>query len=243
MKVKSTVVKLGIVLGLVGAALVLHHYHIRDYLSFASLEEHIATLRHYVQIHYASTVFIYIATFMAATALSVPGATIVFITAAGLMFGVVPGILYANIGVTLGSVILLLLSRYLFGSWLQQRYAARLHTFNREIATHGYFYLLMVRCAALLPTCLITILSGLTLVPISTFIWTTAVGLIPISLFYTLAGDSLRHMTSYADLWSVHGIFCVGLFAVPRLLIIPVVVGFVRKRRGKKIIPAEDSGD
>ncbi len=233
-KLKTALPKLIVIAVLVCAALILHHYHVGDYLSFSSLEKHIATLRYFVNIHYFSTVLFYITAFTFATALSVPGGTILFITAGGLMFGVVPGILYANIGVTVGSILLLLLSRYLLGSWLQQRFAARLQTFNNEIAIHGYYYLLLVRFASLLPTCLVTILSGMTLVPLSTFMWTTSLGVIPISLFYTLAGDTLGQFRSYGDLCSLNGVLCIGLFVLPRVLVIPLVIRFVRQRRDKK---------
>ena len=215
-------------------ALALRHYHLGDYLTFSSLDTHIVTLHHFVQTHYAVTVLSYVFVFMLATALSVPGGTFVFITAGGLMFGVIPGIVYANIGVTIGSVLLLCISRYLLGGWLQKRYATRLHIFNNEIERHGYYYLLMVRLAALLPTCLITILSGMTLVPFSTFMWTTSLGVLPLSLFYTLAGDNLGQFKSLHDVCSFNGLICLGFFLLPRILVIPLVIRFVRQRREAK---------
>lgn len=233
-KFNNIVPKILVVILLLTLAFVLRYFHVGHYLSFSSLEKHLATLRQFVALHYMSTVLGYIVTFTIATALAIPGATILFITAAGLMFGMIPGIIYANIGGTIGSVILFLLSRYLFGSWLQQRYAVRLQKFNNEIQQHGYFYLLLVRFAALLPTGLITILSGITLAPVSTFMWTTAVGILPISIFYTLAGNTLGQFTSYSDFCSLHGLICASLFVVPRLLVIPIIIKFVRKRKKEK---------
>ena len=60
--------------------------------------------------------------------------------------------------------------------------------FNKEIADYGGFYLLILQFLPFTPTFIINIVAGLSSISAWTFVWTTAVGMAPGTVIYSLAG-------------------------------------------------------
>lgn len=150
--------------------------------------------------HYASAVAIFIAVYIVVVALSIPGATILTL-AAGFLFGFV-GVIYVNIGATIGAILAFLVARYLIGDWIQKRYGERFSSFNKEIAENGYNYLLTLRFIPLFPFFLVNIFAGITRVPLITYAWTTMVGIAPASFVYIYAGRQLENIDKPGDIIS-----------------------------------------
>jgi uncharacterized membrane protein YdjX (TVP38/TMEM64 family) len=148
-------------------------------------------------------------------ALSIPGA-VIFSLAAGFLFGFW-GVLYVNIGATIGAIIAFLVARYLIGDWLQKRYANRLASFNREIEENGYNYLLMLRLIPVFPFFLVNIFAGITRIPLLTYAWTTIVGIAPASFVFIYAGCQLGNIDKPGDIltWQILLVFVLfGLLAL-----------------------------
>ncbi len=85
-----------------------------------------------------------------------------------------------------------LFARYLLGQLLQDKYQLQLDRFNREMEASGSRYLLTLRLIPIFPFFLINFLSGLTRVPLKTFAWTTALGIIPGTIIFAYAGQPDR---------------------------------------------------
>lgn len=197
-------------------------FQLSQYLTLNYLHENLSSFRMMVQQHYGYAVFCYLLTYMVATACSIPGSSL-FTTAGGMLFGLYAGVMYALIGATVGAVLLFLASRYFIGSWVQKRYTEQLASFNQEIAVHGHHYLLVMRLIALFPFCVINMLSGLTLLPLSTFIWVTIVGLIPVSIVYAYAGTQLATLQSVDDFYSPSVMLAFGFFVLFKVALVPAV--------------------
>ena len=121
----------------------------------------------------------------------------------GLFFGVVPGLIFAVTGLTLGAVIAFLVSRFVLGSWVQERYRTLLASFNEEIQRHGHFYLITLRVVPVLPFFLVNILAGLTEeFSLKRFAASTSIGLMPASFVYSFAGRRLAEINSPRDILS-----------------------------------------
>ena len=166
-----------------------------NYCSLSYVHAHIDLLHTYINNQYCYSVLIFIASYAFACALAMPGSTF-WLIASGLLFGVVPGIIFANIGATIGATLLFLTSRYIIGDWVQRTYSQQLERYNNEIERYGTRYLLVVRCIAVLPFFIVNVLSGLTLLPARSFIWATIVGMIPVSLVFAYAGTQLALVDS-----------------------------------------------
>lgn len=191
------------------------------YLTLENLQTHKNNLQDFVENNYWFSVFSFIAFYIVVAGLSLPGATIMTL-GGGFFFGALLAALYVNVGATTGAVLAFLFSRYVAGTWIQNKYQEKLTRFNHEVAQHGSRYLLTLRFIPLFPFFLINIFAGLTKIPVKTFIWTTSVGIFPGSWVYAFAGSQLTTLESMHDIFSykIIAAFCVlGLFVLtPRFL-------------------------
>lgn len=200
---------------------------VTDYLDFDTVKEHRTALKDFVSNHYGPSVIIFIALFLS-TAFFLPGAIVLMILG-GFLFGVAWGVVYVNVAATAGAALAFLLSRYLIGRWIQEKFASQLRLFNREIMCHGQNYLLFLRIVPLFPFFAVNYLSGITTIPLKKFVWTTALGLLPASVLYTYTGRKLDEIVRIQDLFSsevVATFVALGLFAL-----LPVFVRLSRRLR------------
>jgi uncharacterized membrane protein YdjX (TVP38/TMEM64 family) len=163
-------------------------------------------------------------------ALSIPGATILTLTA-GFLFGFF-GIIYVNIGATIGAILAFLVARYLIGDWIQKRYGERFASFNREIAENGYNYLLTLRFIPLFPFFLVNIFAGITRVPLITYAWTTMVGIVPASFVYIYTGRQLGSIDHPGDILSWQIMLALVLLGL--LVLSPVLIKKVMKKKNRE---------
>jgi uncharacterized membrane protein YdjX (TVP38/TMEM64 family) len=192
-----------------------------DYLTFENLKQNREHLHVFVSEHYLLSVLLYILIYIIVTGISLPGATTMTL-AGGFLFGTFLAAVFVNIGATIGATMAFLVSRYLLGSWIQNRYHDKLEKFNNEIEMNGYRYLLTLRFIALFPFYLINLLTGVTKIPLKTFIWTTSVGIFPGSLVYAFAGSRLNFIESPKDIFSLQILIAFLLLALLPLL--PVAI-------------------
>jgi uncharacterized membrane protein YdjX (TVP38/TMEM64 family) len=209
----------------VAAILAVKFSGVLDHVTLEALKEHGQTLREAVYGHYALAVAVYTVGYALAVALSVPG-DIVLSIAGGYLFGTFLGAFYINIGATTGALCSFFFSRYVAGDWLQGRYSHHFERFNQEVEVRGYLYLVIVRLIPLFPFVLVNLLSGLTKVPLKTYLWTTSLGIIPVSLIYSYAGSQLGSIGSARDL------FTGREMAALLLLVALALLSLFAKRRG-----------
>lgn len=186
---KNIYKKLIIVAIIIAAIIVVKISGVTDNLNMDTILENRAQLLKYVESNYFLITIIYIGIYILAVALSIPGASILTITG-GFLFGPIFATIYINISATVGAVIIFLITRYLLGASLQEKYKSQLAKFNNELEENGTSYLLTLRLIPIFPFFLINILAGLTNVSIKKFIWTTSIGIIPGSFIYAYLGYS-----------------------------------------------------
>ena len=97
--------------------------------------------------------------YVAATALSVPGA-IVMTLAVGAVFGLIWGAVIVSFASSLGATLAFLLARYLLKEFVQSRYGHRLGAVNRGIKNDGPVYLLTLRLIPIVPYVAVNLLMG-----------------------------------------------------------------------------------
>lgn len=215
--------------------LVLRFVGIEKYLSFDAIKTHADELRQLVHAHYTGAVLFFIATYVAAIALFLPVGALLTMTG-GFLFGTIPGAVYTNIGATIGSIIAFLITRYLIGDFVQERYKTRLVVFNEAMHKYGAWYLLVIHLVAIIPFSLVNLLTGMTRVSLWTFVWTTSLGILPGSLIYAYAGQQLTTINSFSDVWSLRNVFWL-LVLLKVTAVTPLVVSKLRdwhtKRRSR----------
>jgi uncharacterized membrane protein YdjX (TVP38/TMEM64 family) len=204
---------------LVSAIVILRFSGLGEYLTLEALKEHRGALQQAVETHYVMSVLLFILVYIS-TCLAAPGA-LVLTLAGGLLFHTFPGSIYVVIGATSGAVLGFLLTRHVLGDRLQARYTVQLRQFNRELERNAPLYLLTVRLIPVLPFFLVNFLCGLTTLPLRTFTWTTAVGILPAALVYTFAGSQAGAISSLEDIFSPRlllALFCISFLTLSPLL-------------------------
>ena len=136
--------------------------------------------------------------YVAVTGLSIPGALPLSLTY-GWLFGFLPGAIVVSFASTSGATLAFLLSRYLVGSWVHDRFGQRLKWFNEEIEREGAWFLFTMRLVPLVPFWLVNLLAGLTKLRARTFWWVSQVGMLPGTLVFLWVGASAPSIRRMAD--------------------------------------------
>lgn len=190
-------------------------------LSLDTLRYHRERIQDFVDNNYLLSMIIFWAMYVFENVFALPIAAVMTI-GAGYFYGVIPAILLTIVSALCGALASFLLARFLVGGYVQNVYKEGLARFNRQFERNGAWYLLMVRFLPFVPFSMVNMCAGLTLVPISTFIVTTAVGMMPLVVMYALAGGQLQTISSPRDLFSWQMIAILATLAV--LAIIPVIL-------------------
>ncbi len=148
-----------------------------------------------------TVVLAYFVVFALLTALCLPGAAALMLLA-GAGFGLTWGSLLATLASTAGACLTMLGARYLLRHRVESRWAARLHQVNQGLQAQGAMYLLSLRLLPVIPFVPLNLISGLTRLPVWTFFWASAVGMLPGTVVYVYAGTQLATVRSVEQLWS-----------------------------------------
>lgn len=143
----------------------------------------------------------FLLSYVAITALSLPGAAIMTL-AAGALFGVLWGTVIVSFASSIGATLAFLASRFLLRDSVQARFGDKLKAVNEGIAKDGAFYLFTLRLVPVFPFFLINLLMGLTPLRTVTFYWVSQVGMLAGTVVYVNAGTQLAQIDSLAGIIS-----------------------------------------
>jgi uncharacterized membrane protein YdjX (TVP38/TMEM64 family) len=161
-----------------------------DQLSLDTLREHRDELMDWVEANVLLASVAYLAVYVAVVALSVPFA--VFLTiSGGFMFGATLGVPLAVVGSTIGATLLFLLVKRLLGGLTLERLGPRAAELADCLRRDAASYLLAMRFAPIFPFFLVNLVPAFVGVPLRTHVLTTLVGIIPITMVFSLAGAGL----------------------------------------------------
>ena len=128
--------------------------------------------------------------YVVAVTLSIPGASLLTV-AGGLLFGGFLGGTVAVIAATIGATLLFLAAGSSFGDLLRDRagpFVARLREGFEEGAAS---YMLFLRLVPAFPFWAVNLAPALLGIPLRTYVWTTAVGILPGTFAFAFAGAGL----------------------------------------------------
>lgn len=195
-------------------------------LTFDQVKNNAVWLRDQVEHHYWWSVILYLAIFITVILCSLPAAALMNIIG-GFLYGVIQGVFFVVIAATIGGTLFFLIVRYIIGNYLQSKFSTQLHNFNAMWKARGWLFLLMLRCIPLIPFFMVNILAGLTTISTTTFIWTTALGVIPTALIFTYAGRQLGTINELQDVFTIPILSALVLLLLFALL--PVLFNRYRK--------------
>lgn len=162
----------------------------RGLISLGALVRHRATIDAFVSDHIIMAVLAYIALYVAAVALSLPGATFLTVTG-GFLFGVALGASAAVVGATFGAVVIFLIARSALGEPLLRRAGPRVNQLAQGFRDDAFSYLLFLRLVPAFPFFLVNLVPAFAGVSLPVFVAATGLGVIPGALVFAFAGTGL----------------------------------------------------
>ena len=140
--------------------------------------------------HEVKALGLYAMIYIGAVTLSIPGA--LFLTMlGGFLFGWFLGGVMTIVGATIGAVIVFLIASTSIGDALVRRAGPRLKRLADGFREDAFAYLLFLRLVPLFPFWLVNLAPALFGVPLRTFALATAIGIVPGTLAFAVAGAGL----------------------------------------------------
>ena len=217
MKIK----KLGLIAVVVTLVVVFFWVGGREYLSLTYLKSQLDLFKELLNQQPGLTVGVFALVYIASTALSLPGATVLTLLA-GALFGVVQGTIIVSFASSIGATLAFLATRYLFYDSVQAKFGARLASINEGVKRDGASYLLTLRLIPVVPFFLVNLLLGLTPLPTARFYIFSQIGMFPGTIAYVNAGTELARIESMSGLISPRLIGAFALLGLLPLLLRPL---------------------
>ena len=177
------------------------HFGLGSLLTLDHLKASRDTLQAQAQAQPLLTAALFFAIYVAAAALSIPGAVILTL-AAGALFGMGWGLLLVSFASSVGALLAFLVARYLLRDAIQSRFGEALAPINEGVNKDGTFYLLTLRLLPVFPFWLINLLMGLTPMRAARFYAVSQLGMLAGTAVYVNAGTQLAAIQSPGDILS-----------------------------------------
>lgn len=213
----------------IAAAWAYLHFDLGALLTFEQLKASRDALVGAYQARPAATLAAFFAVYVAATALSIPGA-LVLTLAAGAMFGLGVGLVVVSFASSLGALLAFLVARHLLRDAVQSRFGASLAPINDGVRRDGALYLLTLRLVPVFPFWLINLLMGLTPITALRYYVVSQLGMLPGTAVYVNAGTQLASIASARDILSpalLGSFVLLGLFP----FVARAGVGWLQRRK------------
>ena len=198
----------------------LHHF-----FSLGNLKAQQMRFQDFYDHHALLTIGIYMVTYIAMAALSLPGAAIMTL-AAGALFGLATGTVVAVVSSTIGATLAFLVSRFLFRDYIQMRFRDKLEKINQGLEREGAFYLFTLRLVPIFPFFIINLVMGVTAISTRVFAGVSLVGMVGGAMVYVNAGTQLARIDSLKGILSpgiVSAFVMLALFSLAARRAIEVI--------------------
>lgn len=227
--------KLLIAAGFVGALVAFFAFDGPRYLDIKTLGAHRDALLQFTQQHYVAALAIAFVVYVVAVTFSIPGATVLSLSA-GLLFGRWVGTVLTVAAATAGATLLFLGARYLFADFARRRLGSWYGRMREGFAANAFNYLLFLRLVPVFPFFLVNLAPAVADIPLRTYVLATAIGIIPGSFVYVNLGETLGRIDSTRDLVSPGTLLALGLLGLVALL--PVLL---RRSRWSRMVDKDAS--
>jgi len=160
------------------------------YVSLQAVAEHRDVLKTNVEQHWLMAVAVFILTYVAVVAFSLPGSAVMTVLG-GFLFGWPVGAPLSVLAATAGSVAIFLAVRSSLGAVLAERAGPRFEALSSGFKKDAFNYLLFLRLVPAFPFFAVNAVAGLCGVRLKTFILATILGIIPGALAFAFLGSGL----------------------------------------------------
>ena len=200
--------------------------YVSEWLTLEWLKSHRDDLVALCHHNMALAMAAYIAVFVLAATLCLPGAAL-FALAGGMVFGHVLGVALATLSAVIGATFAFLIARHLLREWAAMRFRGAFAIIDRGVRRDGAYYLFMLRLVVFVPFFVVNPVMGLTAMPVRTFIAATALGMLVNTFIWVNAGTMLVKIDRLEDVFSWQTALALALVGI-----LPIVLKwlFIREK-------------
>ncbi|TWU43492.1 SNARE associated Golgi protein [Novipirellula aureliae] len=147
----------------------------------------------------------------------------------GWLYGFWLALLIASTALTIAAVISLMAIRFLFRDFVEAKLAPWCRLIDDAVMRNGPTWLVTIRLLHA-PYTLTNYASGATAIPVTTFAWTTQLGMLPGTIAFVLAGSSIPSLRTISEqgIWGVVDVQLLMLLSL--LAFLPFFGRWVRRR-------------
>jgi uncharacterized membrane protein YdjX (TVP38/TMEM64 family) len=213
------------------ACVLFFYFHLYDYLTLTTLKHYQSAAQEWTNLHYNLAVGLYVTVFVLLIACAIPCATFMTLLG-GFLFSSI-AILYAEFSITFGGMLLFLAVRTAIGSRIAAKKTGWIKIIEAGFRDNAFNYLVTLRLVPIFPCWISNIAAGMLNVPLKTFIIATALGILPSTVIYALAGRGLDKIITDEKTPLLNLIFTPSvlfpLLGLALLSLAPVIYKFVKK--------------
>lgn len=167
--------------------------NIHHSLTLENIRNQEQRLHEYVHQHPFLSPLIFIGFYILSVCLVIPDSTILSLLG-GLIFPLPLAIFYTVLSETVGATLFFSIFQNVFGKTIIQKERPFINRLRKGFRHHSESYLLFLRLSHIVPFWLTNFSAAYFRVPFWTFVWTTFVGVIPLSYILSDAGHSLSRL-------------------------------------------------
>ncbi len=160
------------------------------------IAEWLTSLVQWIDAHKETAWLVFIAAYVAATVLMVPGS--ILTVAAGYVFGVLYGTALVSVSSILGATLAFVIGRALGRGWVRNRIGndARLAAIDKATEQRGFFVMLLLRLSPIFPFNVMNYLMSLTGMRLPHYFFGSWIGMLPGTVLYVYIGSAASDLTS-----------------------------------------------
>lgn len=153
---------------------------------------------------------------------------------AGFLWGPFWGVVFSITGATIGAFIPFLISRYLLGDTIKQRFGySRWLWLKEKVERHGWKAVAFARLLPVLPFPVLNYLFGITPIPTFHYLWSTFVFMLPACIAYVAFGSSMEEIIIKGNITAL----IIAIIIVSLIMLMP----FAFKKISKSLLKENDS--
>ncbi|WP_299969148.1 VTT domain-containing protein [uncultured Roseobacter sp.] len=211
---------------------------LRDYLSFDALRDNREALIAFRDDNLLLTVAGFLLAYVVIVAFSLPGALIATLTG-GFLFGTIGGGLLSVAAATAGATVIFLAARYGLGERLKARMDASQGTVRKirdGLEENQWSMLFFLRLVPVVPFFVANLVPAFLAVPLSRYVISTFLGIIPGSMVYASVGAGLGTVFARGESPDLGVIFephiLLPILGLSALSLLPVLIKAVTGKKG-----------
>ncbi|MFY0681698.1 MAG: TVP38/TMEM64 family protein [Thalassovita sp.] len=224
-------------MALIGVVAVLGAVFLKDYVSFEALRDNRLALLEFRDQNYVLSVVSFMTIYIVVVVFSLPGASIATLTG-GFLFATFPGALFNLTAATLGATGLFLAARWGLGDRLAAKMEASTGAIKKikdGIDENQWSMLFLIRLVPAVPFFVANLVPAFVGVPLSRFVISTFLGIIPGGVVYTSVGAGLGEVFERGETPNLGIIFepviLLPILGLCALAVLPIVIKALKGRK------------